>query len=318
MSKEPKQNAEPEIKNTEPDTGGSPKEPEIKDTEPEQNTEPETRAGRKTGGPPAGRKWLIILAAAVAAAVCVVVLVILPMTAAREPVASPVLTAVASAPSPAPTPTPGPSPSPPPTPTPEPEILPELKELYGQNSDLAGWLKIGDTVIDYPVMFTPDDGEFYLYRTFEKEDDPTLEGTLFIDKNCSVDPRGANLIIHGHNMRNGSMFHTLTEYMDEEYYLEHPAIEYSSLYETGEYEIAAVFLSKIYRKSDDVFKFYQFYDAKTKAEFDDFVQNIRELALYETGITPEFGDELITLTTCEYSQDNGRIVVVGRRVTDSE
>lgn len=96
---------------------------------------------------------------------------------------------------------------------------------------------------------------------------------------------------------------------------EHPTIRYSTLYEEEEYEIAAVFLSKIYKKSEtDVFKFYQFYDAQTEAEFDEFVRSVKELELYETGVTPEYGDELITLTTCEYSQENGRMVVVARKV----
>lgn len=252
-------------------------------------------------------KWLIVAAAAAAAAVCIIVCVMLPMTKEPEPVATPAPTKSAA---------PTASASPDATPTPGKTILPELKELYEKNSDLAGWIKIDGTKVDYPVMYTPQDGEFYLYRTFEKQDDPTKEGCLFIDKNCTIDPRSTNLLIHGHNMKNGTMFHTLLEYEKEEFYKEHPVISYSSLYSADEYEIAAVFLSKIYNKDEDVFKFYKFYDAKTADEFDAFVENIKEMELYETGVTPEFGDELITLSTCEYSQDNGRIVVVARKVTD--
>jgi sortase B len=200
----------------------------------------------------------------------------------------------------------------------QPEMLPEMQELYEQNNDLAGWIKIDGTVVDYPVMYTPDDGEFYLYRTFEKEDDPTKQGCIFIDKNCSIDPRSDNLILHGHNMKNGTMFHTLIEYEDEEFYAEHKIIEYSTLYSRDNYEIVSVFLSKVYNKDEtDVFKFYQFYNAETEEEWDEFISNIKSLELYETGVTPEYGDELITLSTCEYSQENGRIVIVARRVKDA-
>ncbi|HBU11416.1 MAG TPA: hypothetical protein DEB31_01385, partial [Clostridiales bacterium] len=186
-------------------------------------------------------------------------------------------------------------------------------------NDLAGWLKVDGTNIDYPVMYTQEeDGQFYLYRTFEKQNDPSLRGTLFIDYNCSIDPRSANLLIHGHNMKNGSMFHTLTSYLLEDFYWDFPTIEYSTLYEAAEYEIVSVFLSKVYNKTDDVFKFYQFYDAKTKEEFDDYIKNIKELELYDTGVTAEFGDELISLATCEYSQEDGRIVVVARKMTPEE
>ena len=252
-------------------------------------------------------KWLIVLAAAIAAAICIVVFAIVPMTREPEPVSTPSPTVIAA-----------PSAEASPSPAPEgPRVLPELEELYRQNGDLAGWVKIEGTVVDYPVMYTPEDGEFYLYRTFQKEEDPTKEGCIFIDKNCSVDPRSTNLLLHGHNMKNGTMFHTLLDYQEEEFYKEHPVIEYSSLYSKDDYEIVSVFLSKVYNKDEtDVFKFYKFYDAETEEEFDEFIGNIKELSLYDTGITPEFGDELITLSTCEYTQENGRIAVVARKVTD--
>lgn len=256
------------------------------------------------------KKWLILFGAAAAAVVCIALFVLAPMMAEPEPVATP---------TPVKTATPAVSPEKTAEPTPkEPEILPQLKELYEENNDLAGWIKIEGTKVDYPVMYTPEDGEFYLYRTFEKEEDPTKEGSIFIDENCSLEPRSTNLLIHGHNMKNGTMFHTLIDYEKEEFYQEHPTIIFSTLYSEDEYEIAAVFLSKIYNRDDDVFKFYQFYDAAAPEEFDDFVKNIKENELYQTGITPKYGDELITLSTCEYSQENGRIVVVARKVSEAE
>lgn len=195
-------------------------------------------------------------------------------------------------------------------------MLPEMAELYAENNEIAGWIEIKGTEVDYPVMYTPDDGQFYLYRTFEKEEDPTKEGCLFIDEFCSVDPRDTNLLIHGHNMKNGTMFHSLLNYKEEDYYKEHPVITFNSLYEEEQYEIAYVFLSQVYNQDDDVFKFYKFYNAENEEEYKYYTDNCKALELYSTGVTPEFDDDLITLTTCEYTVENGRMVVVARKITE--
>lgn len=195
-------------------------------------------------------------------------------------------------------------------------MLPEMAELYAQNDEIAGWIEIKGTEVDYPVMYTPDDGQFYLYRTFEKEEDPTKEGCLFIDEFCKVDPRDTNLLIHGHNMKNGTMFHSLLNYKDEDYYKEHPVITYNSLYDEEQYEIAYVFLSQVFNQDDDVFKFYKFYNAANEEEYNYYVDNCKALELYSTGVTPAYDDDLITLTTCEYTVENGRMVVVARKITE--
>lgn len=195
-------------------------------------------------------------------------------------------------------------------------MLPDMAQLYAQNKDIAGWIQIEGTEINYPVMYTPEDGQYYLYRNFDKEDDPTQEGCIFIDEHCSIDPRSTNLLIHGHNMKNGTMFHTLISYKDESFYKQHPIIRYKTLYEEQEYEIAYVFLSQVYNVDDNVWKFYKFYNATDAQQYDDFVNHCKELELYDTGVTARYDDDLITLTTCEYSTENGRMVVVARRVTE--
>lgn len=197
-------------------------------------------------------------------------------------------------------------------------MLPDMAQLYAENKDIVGWIQIDGTPVDYPVMYTPDegDGQYYLYRNFAREEDPTQEGCLFVDENCTVDPRSTNLLIHGHNMKNGTMFHTLLDYKDEAFYKEHPIIHYKTLYEDQEYEIAYVFLSQVYNVDDDVWKFYKFYNAANAQEYDDFVNHCKELELYDTGVTARYDDELLTLTTCEYTVENGRMVVVARRVTE--
>ncbi len=199
-----------------------------------------------------------------------------------------------------------------PTATPEPSILPNLAPLHEQNPDLAGWLSIEGTVIDYPVMFRSDSEDYYLAHNFDGEQDKN--GALLIQAGCDPFTPGTNVIIHGHNMKSGKMFGSLDEYKDEAYFREHPVIRFDTLYERGEYEIVAVFLSRVYRKNEDVFKYYQFFGAETQAEFDGFYRNIKALGLYDTGVTADYGDTFITLSTCTYHVENGRLVVVARKV----
>ncbi|MEA4854381.1 MAG: class B sortase [Christensenella sp.] len=271
---------------------------------------------KKTGNTSAisstGKIWLIVFVAALAMICVLVAAVIWDNGQAAKTVPQPTLEAAKT--------TPQPSQNVSASSTPMAlHMLPAMEKLYQQNSDIVGWITIEGTEVDYPVMYTPQDGEYYLYRNFEQEEDPTKQGCIFIDKHCTVEPRGTNLLLHGHNMKNGTMFHTLIDYKNEDFYQEHKTIHFDTLYKEEEYEIVSVFLTKIYNKSDtDVFKFYQFYDAKNEKEFNAFIQNCKELAIYETGITPVYGDELITLSTCEYSIDNGRIVVVARQPANSE
>lgn len=114
-------------------------------------------------------------------------------------------------------------------------------------------------------------------------------------------------------MKSGWMFKDLMKYKNESFYKEHATFQFSTLYEKEEYEIVAVILSKVYRKSDDVFKYYQIENVNTPAEFDSYVQNIKQLSLYDTGVTAQYGDKLIVLSTCEYSTENGRLAVVARK-----
>jgi sortase B len=204
------------------------------------------------------------------------------------------------------------------------EILPKFEPLYNENKDFIGWLTISDTIIDYPVMQLIDDENYYMSHDFDKNEN--INGCLVLDSD-SVSGVGSkkydyengkkpstNLIIHGHNMKSGAMFGTLLSYDDETFLKEHNKIKFSSLYEDREYEVISVFYSQVYNKSDDVFKFYKFFDAKTQDEFDDWYKNIKALSVYDTGVTAEFGDEFLTLTTCSFHVEDGRFVVVAKRV----
>ncbi|QJD85609.1 class B sortase [Cohnella herbarum] len=192
----------------------------------------------------------------------------------------------------------------------KPAILPEFQELYERNTDMIGWLTIDNTRIDFPVMQNPQDGEYYLNHDFDKK--KNKNGLPFLDAQNRIDDSDI-LLLHGHNMKSGLMFADLLNYKQESYYKEHSSIRLDTLYEKAEYEIVAVILSEVFRKSDDVFKYYQVEKVGSPAEFDSYVQNIRKLALYDTGVTAEYGDRLIVLSTCEYSTENGRLAVVARK-----
>ena len=185
-------------------------------------------------------------------------------------------------------------------------------ESFLANEDMAGWLVVPGTVIDYPIMWTPGDENYYLYRDFNKKDNNN--GCLILDTDSSLNPLTTNLIIHGHNMKSGAMFGNLTDYESKEYYQEHKQIILYTEECQRNYEVIAVFRSQVYKKSDDVFKFYKFFEATTEEEFNDFYENIMELSLYDTGVSAEFGDNFITLSTCVYHVTNGRFVVVAKEV----
>ena len=196
------------------------------------------------------------------------------------------------------------------TPPTEPrEILPRFLELYQKNPDLAGWLTIPGTRIDYPVMYSPDEPERYLHANFDAA--YSFAGLPFLDAAC--DTESGNRIIYAHNMLDGSMFRTLLKYQQKDFWQRNPVISFSTLYEEQEYEVVAAFYDKVYKKSDTNFKFYQFYDTSDQSRFDEAMAYYREHALYDTGVTAQCGDLFLTLVTCAYQTENGRFVVVARK-----
>ena len=191
------------------------------------------------------------------------------------------------------------------------EVLEEYQTLYNKNKRLIGWLKIDDTIIDYPVMQTTNN-EYYLDHNYSQEYDKN--GSLFLDKDCDVVHRSTNLIIYGHHMKSGKMFGNLNRYSSEDYCKDHSTIQFDTIYEKGTYEVMYVFRSRIYNEDEIVFKYYQFLDAASEKEFNSNMQEMAALSLYDTGVTASFGDELLTLSTCDSSETDGRFVVVAKRI----
>ena len=190
-------------------------------------------------------------------------------------------------------------------------VLYKYSVLFKRNSELAGWIQIADTIINYPVMLTPDDEEYYLKRGFDKKSD--INGIPFMDVRCSVAKPTTNFLIYGHNMKNGSMFSTLLKYEQEEFYKEHPIIRFDTIYETGQYEIVGVFRTQVAFQGEQAYRYYEFIQADSKKEYDEYIAFVKEQSFYETGITAEYGTQLITLSTCDRSIEEGRLVVVGRK-----
>ena len=148
-----------------------------------------------------------------------------------------------------------------------PVILRKYEKLHEENGDLVGWLTIPGTAIDYPVMQKAGN-EYYLHHDFYGEEDK--HGCLFVKDIADVDTPGDCFIIYGHNMKDGTMFGDLDEYRSEAYYREHPRLRFDSLYEEREYEIMAVFLSRVYKEGEEGFRYYDFYTADTEEAFRDF------------------------------------------------
>lgn len=193
----------------------------------------------------------------------------------------------------------------------EPVMLPEYKILYEMNDHMVGWIKIEDTNINYPVMQTPEEPNYYLHRNFNRQD--SERGCIYAREECDVFGPSDNITIFGHHMVDGSMFRDLSSYQKKSFWESHDTIIFDTLYERHTYKIFAVFRTTA--TIGEGFSYHQFINAANEAEFDEFVATCRSLALYDTGIVPEYGDKLICLSTCEYTQANGRFVVVAMRVS---
>lgn len=191
------------------------------------------------------------------------------------------------------------------------EVLDEYKILIEKNKTLIGWIEIDDTYIDYPVMQTVNN-DYYLNHNFNQEKD--VNGCIFLDSNSDFIHRDTNLILYGHNMSSGKMFGTLRNYKDKKYYINHPEIKFDTIYEKGTYQVMYVFHGQIYKEEDVAFKYYQFFNAESEKEFNSYMQSMAELSLYDTGVTATFGEQLITLSTCDGSDTTKRFVVVAKRI----
>lgn len=191
------------------------------------------------------------------------------------------------------------------------KVLKKYEAVYQKNRKVVGWITIDGTKIDYPVMQTVNN-EYYLDHNFDQEYDKN--GSIFLDKDCDPMHPNDNMIIYGHHMKSGKMFGNLNYYSKESYYKEHPYIQFDTIYEEGTYQVMYVFRSKIYSEEEIVFKYYKFIDATSEDEFYSNMEEMQSLSLYDTGVRAQYGDRLITLSTCDSAENNGRFVVVAKKI----
>ena len=193
----------------------------------------------------------------------------------------------------------------------EPEKQASYQNLYWENTDMVGWILIEDTNIDYPVMQTPTDPTYYLKHDFEKN--YTDYGCPFMQADCDALAPSDNLILYGHNMKDGSMFADLAKYRSKDFWQSHKTVWFDTALGSCAYEIFAVIHTTVQADTADAFPFYRFVDAATPEEFADYVSACQARALYDTGISAKYGDKLLTLSTCDNITDNGRLLVIAKK-----
>lgn len=180
-------------------------------------------------------------------------------------------------------------------------------KVFDKNSDMVAWIKIEDTNINYPVMQTKDRPNYYLRRNFNKE--YSYFGTPYLQENCTIEESN-NIIIYGHHIKNSQMFGSLIQYQDFDFYNNHKSIDFITKDKINKYEIIYVFKTS----AVDGFKYNTFINFKEENEFDEFNKECKKISLFETGVSSNYGDTFLTLSTCEYSQKNGRFVVVAKKI----
>ena len=184
----------------------------------------------------------------------------------------------------------------------------DINKLYEENKDIVGWLKIDNTTINYPIMQNINDPNYYLHRDFYKN--YSSYGTPYMAKQCNLN--SDNIVIYGHHMKNNKMFGELEKYKSKDFYNNHKIITFTTLEKEYSYEIFAVFKTTVYTKN--TFRYYENINFENKKMYDDFINICKDKSLYQTGIEIKDKEKLITLSTCEYSNKNSRLVIVARKI----
>ncbi len=188
----------------------------------------------------------------------------------------------------------------------------KIKELQILNADIKGWITINNTIINYPILQTGNN-DFYLTHDYKKEENKY--GSIYLKNSCNLNDNNSNLILYGHNMMDEEMFNNLLKYQDKAFYDEHKIVNITTENEERQYEIVTAFKSRVFYKNEkNVFRYYNCLNFKDENEYNNYINNAKKIQLYDTGVTANFGEQLLTMITCEYSQENGRMVVIAKRV----
>jgi sortase B len=193
-------------------------------------------------------------------------------------------------------------------------MLPNFTPLYDMNSDIKGWIIIPSTVINYPVVETSDNS-YYLSKGFNETKDN--HGTLFLDYRDNINPMSQNLIIYGHEMRDGQMFHSIRNYAKVDFYNSSPIITFNTLYSNEKWEVFAAFIANTVPSQGYVFN-YLITNFSSSNDFTSFINEVKARSLIKTSVDVNPGDTLLTLSTCTYELPEARFVVMARRVRKGE
>ncbi len=193
------------------------------------------------------------------------------------------------------------------------------------NDEIVGWITIPDTVIDYPVLEHKGDdryNQYYIKRTYKK--DYSEYGSIFLDYRCTDGTRSRNVIMHGHDMLDGSMFAGLLKYSPKgdlkgnlDYYREHPIVIFNTPDGDAKYKIISLFKTSTRYEHGEFFNYMQG-DFNSDAEFMNFVYNMRIRSMFDIPVTVNEDDQIITLSTCCYEFYEWRCVLVARKVRPGE
>ncbi len=187
--------------------------------------------------------------------------------------------------------------------------LERYAQLKETNPHFVGWIRIDGTKLNYPVVHTPDNPEYYLRRAFDGS--YAISGTPFLGEGCTVD--SINVLIYGHRMNNDTMFTVLLDYADKAFWESHKEIQFDVVDRLQTYEIVSAFYIDIPLEGDEnAFHWYQYSGDINGEAFDYYVNQIKAHAYYDTGIEISEGDKLLTLTTCAYNNEEQRFVVVAK------
>ena len=191
-------------------------------------------------------------------------------------------------------------------------VLPEYEEFLSQNPDLVGWLTIQGPKVDYPVVQKTEDNDYYLNHSFDGSEDSA--GTIYVDYRSDIVNPTTNTMVYGHNMKNGTMFGSLKNYLQEDFFKEYRYIQFNTIYEHRLYQVVSVGLSEVAYQDENSYRYYNFIQANNMEEWQEFVDNVNSLAIYQSDVTLEPSDEILTLSTCNSYTEDGRLFIVAKRI----
>lgn len=194
----------------------------------------------------------------------------------------------------------------------------KFAQLYLENPDIKGFIEIEGTNLSYPVVQTTDN-DYYLYRNLQRTYD--IYGVPFLDYRCSLnlEHTSTNLVIYGHHINGKRVFGQLTNYKELEFYQQHPLVQFDTVYGDGDWKIVSVFVTNIHPEQDNgqVFEYHNYLEMD-QAQFEEYIQEVRDRSYIDTGVDVVYGDQLLTLSTCSYEFDDARTVLVARKVREGE